>query len=160
MAVGVAAVVHIVAIGTVGGGKQVTVFGVVLVQLHGAELCPGKDEEQAHHNGHDGVIVIRNGAQEHGKAVDAGTRRDAGGDRSRPAGYRRNDADGRSGGIDQVGQLCAGHLLPVGHRAHHRAHGQAVEVVVHKDHHAQQQGGKLCARPAVDVGGRPAAKGC
>ena len=160
MAVGVIPIVHIVAVGTVGGGKQVAVFGVVLVQLHGAELRPGKDEEQAHHNGHDGVIVIRNGAQEHGEAVDAGTRRDAGSDRSRPAGHRRNDADGRGGGIDQVSQLCAGHLLPVGHRAHHRANGQAVEVVVHKDHHAQQQGGKLCARPAVDVGGGPAPEGC
>ena len=62
MAAGIGAIVHIVAVGTVGGGKQVAVFGVVLVQLHGAELRPGKDEEQAHHNGHDGVIVIRNGA--------------------------------------------------------------------------------------------------
>ena len=42
----------------------------------------------------------------------------------------------------QVGQLCAGHLLPVGDGAHDRAHGQAVEVVVHKDHNGMYQHGE------------------
>ena len=159
MAAGIGAIVHIVAVGTVGGGKQVAVFGVVLVELHGAKVRAGEDEEQAHHDGEQGIVVIRNGAQEHGKAVDAGAFRHAGSDRSCPAGHRRNDAHGCCGGIDQVGQLCAGHLLPVGDGAHDRAHGQAVEVVVHKDHHAQQQGGKLRTGPGVDVSGGPAAKG-
>ena len=159
MAVGIITIVHIVAVGTVGGGKQVAVFGVVLVELHGAKVRAGEDEEQAHHDGEQGIVVIRNGAQEHGKAVDAGAFRHAGSDRSCPAGHRRNDAHGCCGGIDQVGQLCAGHLLPVGDGAHDGAHGQAVEVVVHEDHHAQQQGGKLRTGPGVDVGGGPAAKG-
>ena len=159
MAADVGAIVHIVAVGTVGGGKQVAVFGVVLVEFHRAKVRAGEDEEQAHHDGEQGIVVIRNGAQEHGKAVDAGAFRHAGSDRSCPAGHRRNDAHGCCGGIDQISQLCAGHLLPVGDGAHDRAHGQAVEVVVHKDHHAQQQGGKLRTGPGVDVGGGPAAKG-
>ena len=160
MAAGISAIVHIVAVGTVGGGKQVAVFGVVLVELHGAKVRAGEDEEQAHHDGEQGIVVIRNGAQEHGKAVDAGAFRHAGSDRSCPAGHRRNDAHGCCGGIDQISQLCAGHLLPVGDGAHDRAHGQAVEVVVHKDHHTQQQGGKLRTGPGVDVGGGPAAESC
>ena len=159
MAVGIVLGIHIIAVGAVSRGEKVAGPGVVLVLLHGAVVRAREDEEQAHHNGQQGVIVIGDGAQEHGKAVDAGAIGHAGGNGGGPAGHRRNDADGRGGGINEVGQLCAGDLLPVGHGAHHRAHGQAVEVVVHKNEHAQNQGGKLCPGPGVDVGGGPAAKG-
>ena len=153
------AVIHVVAVGTVGGGEQIAVFRVALIELHGAEVGTGEDEEQDHHQREQGVVVVGDGAQEHGKAVDTGAFRYAGGNGSRPAGYRGDDAHRRSGGVDQVGQLCAGDLLPVRDRAHDGAHGQAVEVVVHEDHHTQQQGGKLRTGPGVDVGGGPAAKG-
>ena len=72
MALRLGAVVHVVAVGTVGGGEQVAVFRVALVELHGAEVGAGKDKEQDHHQREQGVVVIRDGAQEHGKAVDAG----------------------------------------------------------------------------------------
>ena len=159
MAAGVAAVVHVVAVGAVVGGEEVAQQGVILVLLHRAVVEAAEDEEEAHHHGEDGVVVIRDGAQEHGKAVDARAIRHRGRDGGGPAGHRRDDADGCCGGVDEVGQLCAGDLLPVSDRAHDGADGQAVEVVVHKDEDAQQQGGELRARPAVDVGGGPAAKG-
>ena len=72
MAVGIVLGIHIVAVGAVGRGEKVTGPGIVLVLLHGAVVRSREDEEQAHHNGQQGVIVIGNGAQEHGKAVDAG----------------------------------------------------------------------------------------
>ena len=72
MAVGIVPGIHIVAVGAVGRGEKVTGPGVVLVLLHGAVVRAREDEEQAHHNGQQGVIVVGNGAQEHGKAVDAG----------------------------------------------------------------------------------------
>ena len=100
-----AAIVHIVAVGTVGGGEQVAVDGVALVELHGAEVGAGKDKEQDHHQREHGVVVIRNGAQEHGKAVDAGAFGHRGCNGSRPAGHRRNDAHRGRSGVDQVGQL-------------------------------------------------------
>ena len=159
MALRLGAVVHVVAVGAVLGGEQVAVFRVVLMELHGAEVRAGEDEEQAHDDGKQGIVVVGDGAQEHGEAVDARPLRHAGGDRRRPAGHRRNDADGGRRGVDEVGQLGAGHLLPVGDRAHDRTHGQAVEIVVHKDHHTQQQGGELCPCPGVDVLRCPAAKG-
>ena len=151
--------VHVVAKGALRRGKQIARPGIVLMGAHGAVVGSGKDQKQAHHHGQNGVIIIRDGAQEHGKAVDAGAFRHRGGHRSGPAGHRCNDADGRSGGVDEIGQLCPGNILPVGHRAHHRAHGQAVEIVVHKDQHAQHQGGQLRPGPGVDVAGGPPPKG-
>ena len=159
MAAGYGAVVHIVAVGAVFGGEEVALQRVVLVELHGAVVGAREDEEEDHDDGQQGVIVIRNGAQEHGKAVDARTFRHRGGDGRRPAGHRRDDADRGRRGVDEVGQLCAGDLLPVGHRPHDGAYGQAVEVVVHKDEHTQNKGHELRPRAGVDVGGRPAAKG-
>ena len=159
MAVGIVPGIHIVAVGAVSRGEKVAGPGIVLVLLHGAVVRAREDEEQAHHNGQQGVIVVGNGVQEHGKAVDAGAFGHAGGNGGGPAGHRRNDAHRGGGGINEVSQLCAGDLLPVGHGAHHRAHGQAVEVVVHKNEHAQNKGGKLRPGPGVDVGGGPAAKG-
>ena len=159
MALRLGAVVHVVAVGAVLGGEQVAVFRVVLIELHGAEVSAGEDEEQAHDDGKQGIVVVGDSAQEHGEAVDARSIRHAGGDRRRPAGHRRNDADGGRRGVNQVGQLGAGDFLAVGDRAHDRADGQAVEVVVHKDHDSQQQGGKLCPGPGVDMGGGPPAKG-
>ena len=158
MAAGVGAVVRVVAVGAVVGGEEVAQQGVILVLLHGAVVEAAEDEEEAHHHREDGVVVIGDGAQEHGEAVDARAFRHRGGDGGSPAGHRRDDADGGGGGVDEVGQLCAGDLLPVRDRAHDGADGQAVEVVVHKDEDAQQQGGKLCACPGVDVGGGPAAE--
>ena len=145
MAAGVAAVVHVVAVGAVVGGEEVAQKGVILVLLHRAVVEAAEDEEEAHHHGEDGVVVIRDGAQEHGKAVDARAIRHRGRDGGGPAGHRRDDADGCCSGVDEVGQLCAGDLLPVSDRAHDGADGQAVEVVVHKDEDAQQQGGELRA---------------
>ena len=49
--------------------------------------------------------------------------------------------------------------MPVGDGAHHGAHGEAVEVVVDEDQHAQSEGRQLRAHPGVDVLLRPAAEG-
>ena len=47
----------------------------------------------------------------------------------------------------------------VGNGPHHGTHGEAVEVVVNKDQHAQHDGGHLGPHPAFDVLRRPAAEG-
>ena len=60
-----------------------------------------------------GVVVVGDGAQEHGKAVDTGAFGHAGSNGSRPAGHRCNDAHWGRSGVDEVGQLCAGDHLPV-----------------------------------------------
>ena len=48
--------------------------------------------------------------------------------------------------------------MALGDRAHHGAHGQAVEVVVDEDQHAQQHGHQLCARTGMYGFGGPAAE--
>ena len=47
----------------------------------------------------------------------------------------------------------------VRHGTHDAAHGEAVEIVVNEDQHAQQDGGQLRAHAGFDVGLGPAAKG-
>ena len=89
------------------------------------------------------------------KAVDARAFRDRGRDGGGPAGHRRDDADGCCGGVDEVGQLCAGDLLPVSDRAHDRADGQAVEVVVHKDEACPAAGWRTARPPGCGCGWRP-----
>ena len=49
--------------------------------------------------------------------------------------------------------------MALGHGTHHRAHGQAVEIVVHKDHNAQDHGHQLRAGAGLDVLLGPAAEG-
>ena len=76
-----------------------------------------------------------------------------------PAGDGRDDADGGGGGVDDVGQLGAGDLVTVRHRAHDRAHGEAVEIVVDEDEGAQAAGGEHGHALALDALGGPVAVG-
>ena len=49
--------------------------------------------------------------------------------------------------------------MPVGDGAHDGAHGQAVEIVVDEDQHAQDESGDLRAHAGLDVGLGPASEG-
>ena len=99
-------------------------------ELHGAVVELAEGERKHHDDGEDGVEVIGNGAHKQIEAVHAVHKA---GNGSRPGGDRRDDAHGRGGGVDEVGELCAGDAVLVRQGLHHGADGQAVEVVVDED---------------------------
>ena len=139
-----------------GGVEIVLEAGVELVQTHRAVVELHEHERDDEHEREQRVEVVRNGAHEQIKAVvvldDAGN---GGG----PRGDRRDHANGRGRGVDEIGELGTGDLVPVGDRQHDRADGQAVEVVVNEDQDAEQEGGEHRADAALDVGLGPAAEG-
>ena len=147
----------IVPVGAVAGGVEVVLeAGVHLVQAHRAVVELHEDERDDEHKREQRVEVIRNGAHEQVEAVvvldDAGH---GGG----PGGDRRDHAHGCGRGVDEVGELGAGDLVPVGDGQHDRADGQAVEVVIDENEHAEQEGGEHGAGAGLDVGLGPAAEG-
>ena len=147
--------------GALGGGEQVVLdLGIVLVLEHGAVVDVQQGGDNDHHQGQDAVIVEGDLAQEHadtgaGEAVGH-IGRDSGG----PGGHRRQHAHGGRSGVDNIGQLGAGNLVALGDGTHHGAHGQAVEVVVDEDQHAQEHGHQLRAGAGLHGLGSPAAEGC
>ena len=139
-------------------GEQVVIAdGVELMPAHGAVVHTGLAKEQHHNDGEQRIEIEGDGADEQVKA--AVVLHDAG-DGCRPRGNGGNHADGGGGGIDDVGELGAGNVVAVGDGAHHAADGQAVEVVIHKDEDAQQEGGKHSAAAGLDVRLGPSAEGC
>ena len=100
------------------------------------------------------VEVIGNGLNEELDAGHAGVelRGDAG-DGGCPRGDRRDHADRRGGGVNEVGELHAGDALAVGHGGHDGADGEAVEVVVDEDQHAEGEGGEQGADDDADEEG-------
>ena len=146
-----------VGIGAVAGGVEVILeAGVHLVQAHRAVVELHEDERDDEHEREQRVEIVRNGAHEQVKAVVV---LDDAGHGGRPGGDRRDHAHGRGRGVDEIGELGAGDLVPVGDGQHDRADGQAVEVVVDEDEHAEQEGGEHRADTGLDVGLGPAAEG-
>ena len=153
-----------------GAGAQFGLFGVHVAQFallgaqfglaHGAEVEVAQADHDHHDDGEQGVEVVGDGGHEGGKVAFKG----AGGFQvaahgGGPAGDGRDDADGGGGGVDDVGQLGAGDLVTVRHRAHDRAHGEAVEIIVDEDEGAQAAGGEHGHALALDALGGPVAVG-
>ena len=120
-------------------GEEVAIGGVALMLFHQAEVKPDQRGEEHHVERQQRIEVERYRAHEHFKPGHGAARRDVGVDCCRPGGNRRNDADRCSGSIDDVGQLCARNFVFVRDRAHDRADGQAVKVVVHENQRPQQR---------------------
>ena len=146
-----------VGIGAVAGGVEIVLeAGVHLVQAHRAVIELHEDERDDEHEREQRVEIVGDGAHEQVKAVVV---LDDAGHGGRPGGDRRDHAHGRGRGVDEIGELGAGDLVPVGDGQHDRADGQAVEVVVDEDEHAEQEGGEHGADAGLDVGLGPAAEG-
>lgn len=59
-----------------------------------------------------------------------------------PAGNRRDDADGRGSGINDIGQLGARNFVGIGDRFHNRTDGKAIEIVIDENERTQTAGGQ------------------
>ena len=141
----------------VGAGEQVALLhGVALKAGHGAEVHLHEHQAQHHHDGEQGVEVVRDGPDEEVQALALLGEAGHGGG---PGGDGGDGAHRGGGGVDDVGQLGPGDVVLVGDGPHDAAHGEAVEVVVDKDEAAQHNGGQLGPRPGLDVLLGPPAEG-
>ena len=146
--------------GTFGSGEQVVLhLGIVLMGQHGAVVNVQDGNDNDHDQGQDAVIVPGNLAQEHADAGAGEAVGHIGGNGGGPGGHGGQHAHGSGGGVDDVGQLCPGDLVALGDGTHDGAHGQAVEIVVDEDQHAQQHGHQLRAAAGLHGLGGPAAEG-
>ena len=136
-------------------GVQVAVQArIVLVRLHHAVIDVAQGDEHDHQQRQQRVVVVGNRLNEQRQAVGA---LHHAADRRRPGADGRDDAHRRGRRVDDVRQLRAGDLVGIGHRAHDGADRQAVEVVVHEDQHAQQEGHQLRMLALLDLLPRPCA---
>ena len=146
--------------GTLGSGEQVVLhLGIVLMGQHGAVVNVQDGNDNDHDQGQDAVIVPGNLAQEHADAGAGEAVGHIGGNGGSPGGHGSQHAHGSGGGVDDIGQLRPGDLVALGDGTHDGAHGQAVEIVVDEDQHAQQHGQQLRAGAGLDALGGPAAEG-
>lgn len=114
-------------------GEQVVIAdGVELVAAHGAVVHAGLAEEQHHNDSEQGVEIEGDGADEQ---IEAAVILHNAGNGSRPGRDGGDHADGRRGGIDDIGKLGTGNMMAIRYRAHDAADGEAVEVVIHEDEH-------------------------
>ncbi len=140
-------------------GEVALLFGKQLKLAHGTVVELHERERDDEHEGHQRIEVIGNGADEQLDAAHAGVESFSGrGHGGGPGRDRRDHADGRGGRVDEVGQLGPGDLVPISDGAHDRADGQAVEIVVNEDQHAEHERGQLCADARLDVRLGPAAE--
>ena len=116
----------------------------------------GDDDD--HHQSQDAVIVPGDLAEEHGDAGAGEAIGHIGRNGGGPGGHGSEHAHGRGSGVDDVGQLGAGNVVALGDGTHNSAHGQAVEIVVDEDQHAQQHGHQLRAHAGLHGLLGPAAK--
>ena len=158
LALGAGLVVVSAGEGTLGSGEQVVLhLGVVLMGQHGTVVDVQDGDDHDHQQGQQAVVVPGDLPDEHLDAAD-GVRVDVAGHGGSPGGHGSDHADGSGRGVDDVGQLGAGDVMALGDGTHHGANGQAVEVVVDEDQHAQQHGHQLCARTGMYGLGGPAAE--
>ena len=137
-------------------GKQIVIAnGIELMATHGAVIHAALAQEQHHNDGEQGGEVERNGAD---KQIEAAVIFHNAGNSGRPGRNGGNHADGSGGSIDEVSQLSAGNAVAIGNGTHDAADGEAVEVVIHEDEHAQQEGGEHGAAAGLDVGFGPGAE--
>ena len=140
--------------GKIAGG------GLLFICLHGAVVELHENDGDDEDEGHEGVEVIGNGADEKLNTAHAGVKAFRGrGNGGCPRGDGRNHAHRSRGRVDEVGQLRAGNFVAVGDGAHNGAHGQAVKIVVDENEDAEDERCKLRARVGLDVRLCPAAKG-
>ena len=141
--------------GTLGSGEQVVLdLSVVLMLQHGAVVDVQQRDDNDHHQGQQAVIVPGDLLDEQLNAVD-GLGLDIAGHGSSPRGHGSDHAHGSGGSINDVGQLRPGDLVALGNRTHNGAHGQAVEIVVDEDQHAQEHGHQLSAGAGLHGVGSP-----
>ena len=124
---------------------------LAVVKAHEAD---GHDEDQRQ----QGIEVEGDGLDKQLQAGILGAVH-AAGDSGGPGGDRRDHADRRRRGVDQIRQLDPGDLLGIRQRTHDGADGQAVEIVVDEDQNAQQERRNAGAGLGLEVCRRPAAKG-
>ena len=122
---------------------------------HEAEVPPGERDQEDEIDGEQGVQVVRDRRHERVEAVLAQVATHGHG----PGGHGRDDAHRRRHGVDNPGKLLAADLEAVQDRAHHRAHREAVEVVVDEDEDAEQGREHLGKPCVVHVFGHPARVG-
>ena len=150
LALGAGLVVVSAGEGTLGGGEQVVLdLRVVLMGQHGTVVDVQDGDDHDHQQGQQAVVVPGDLGYKQLDSVDA-VGLDVAGHGGSPGGHGSDHADGSSRGVDDVGQLGAGDLVGLGDGTHHGAHGQAVEVVVDEDQHAQQHGHQLCAAAGLN----------
>ena len=136
--------------------EKVRVFFVgSLIFLHFGEIKLEEDNKRHHEQCEQRVQVKGNRPQEQVETIDGGSFRQRGGYGCRPAGNGGDDADRSRCGVDDIGKLRPGDLVPVGNGAHDGAHGQAVEVIVYEDQGAQTRSGEQSASLRLDGLGRP-----
>ena len=134
-------------------GEKIAGFEGVLFKLgHGAVIHLHEHEAEHHDDGQNRVEVIGNRVGEKRKtgAVFGKT-----GNCRCPGGNGSNDADRSGGSVNDVGQLGTGNVVLVGHRTHHAADGEAVEIVIDENQHAQYDRRDLRANAGLDVGLSP-----
>ena len=127
--------------------------------FHGAVVKFGNRHEYHHDNGEQRIEVVGNGADKKLHAVvNAGTAGKAG-NGGRPGRNGSDNANGSGRGVDKIGKLCAGNIVLIGDGTHDRTDGQAVEIVVHENEHAEQNRAELSANAGLNMFGGPAAEG-
>ena len=126
--------------------------------FHGAVIKIGNGKEYHHYDGEQGIEVIGNGADEKLHSVLCACTAGKSGNGRRPGRNGGDYTDRRGGGIDEIGKLCAGDVMLIGNRAHNRADGQAVEIVVDENQHAEKNRAELSTHTGLDVLGGPTAE--
>ena len=145
--------------GTLGGGKQIALdLGIVLMLQHGAVVNVQQRGDDDHHQSQNAVIVEGDLAQEHADAGAGEAIGHIGCNGGSPGGHRGQHAHGSGGSVNDVGQLRPGDVMALGDGTHNGAHGQAVEIVVDEDQHAQEHGHQLRAGAGLNRLGCPAAE--
>ena len=125
---------------------------------HGAVVDVQDGDDNDHQQGQQAVVVPGDLGHKQLDAVDV-VGLDVARNGGSPGGHGGDHADGSGRGVDDVGQLGTGDLVGLGDGTHNGAHGQAVEVVVDEDQHAQQHGHQLCAAAGLHGFLGPAAEG-
>ena len=135
--------------------REIVILMRKLVLFHRAEVEISSHQPDEERQREQRVQVQRDGLEEQREAVQRARFRQGRANRRRPRGDRRDDADRSRRCIDDVRQLCPGNAVLVRHRAHDRADGEAVEVIVHENEHSEERGRKRRAAPAANGFDRP-----
>ena len=138
--------------GEVGFAREKVALGSgdFFVALHLKEVQTEKHRDHHKGDGQKRVHVERDGFDESDDAAIRIAR-----DRRRPRGNRRDDANRRRRGVNEVSEFCVADLVLIRHGTHCVADGKAVEIVVNEDQSAEAHGGKLRALLGFDLTGSP-----
>ena len=153
MQLGIAHLIELTSVGTL-----IPVTKPFVILTHRLEVEVEENDAKHEEDGEEGVEVEWYSLAEQGQSVLA-SRHESRYCRC-PTGDRGDDADGGCRGVDEISQLLLGHAIANGDRAHHRTHGEAVEVIIDEYQDAQQDGGYLHTHLRLDVLGSPSTEGC